>query len=56
MQITLRKANALQNAIQDHIKTIEVALRLHLTSSKTLQAKSLVLVKVLWQKTLAVQN
>ncbi len=25
MQITLRKANALQNAIQDHIKTIEVS-------------------------------
>ena len=24
MKITLRKANALQNSIQDHIKTVEV--------------------------------
>mgnify|MGYP003345935760 CR=1 FL=1 len=30
MKITLRKANALQNAIQEHIKTIDVAMTLAL--------------------------
>jgi hypothetical protein len=30
MKITLRKANALQNAIQDHIKTIEISMTVSL--------------------------
>jgi hypothetical protein len=35
MKITLRKANALQTAIQDHIKTVEVKTSVELTSART---------------------
>jgi hypothetical protein len=39
MKITLRKANALQNAIQDHIKTIEVNTSVALNEFQAPQAE-----------------
>lgn len=39
MKITLRKANALQNAIQDHIKTIEVNTSIALNEFQVPQAE-----------------
>jgi hypothetical protein len=35
MKITLRKANALQNTIQEHIKTIEIAMTVSLNEFQT---------------------
>ena len=39
MKITLRKANALQNAIQDHIKTIDISATLSLNEFQVPQAE-----------------
>lgn len=39
MKITLRKANALQNAIQDHIKTVEISATLALNEFQVPQAE-----------------
>jgi len=39
MKLTLRKANALQNTIQDHIKTIEVATTINLNEFQTASAE-----------------
>ena len=39
MKITLRKANALQNAIQDHIKTIDVKTSISLNEFQTVEGE-----------------